>query len=246
MSKNEEKIERTKFKFGRNPLSFIIVVVSLAIIIFGAVTISSYVTAWNNNKVTPFVTAKSDEDTTTSAYKDSLPSNFSLQEESDNYIIKRMDGKDFNLFDFTVECKEYGQQTNGSATFNFSIKANDNIKSKVKVLKDLDNNHKNIQFAFCFASDWVGLCKYASTVTKYELSFTAEEATTFTKSITGLSNYPLSANTFPVPIKVYTPDLYVCITFSYESSGVKTENYILRYTYNEYHVDGVTVGGYTK
>ena len=245
MSKNEEKIEHTKFKFGRNPLSLIIVIVALAIIIFGAVTISSYVTTWNNNKITPFVSS-SDDGSGNTTYKDSLPSGFSLEEESDSYIIKRMDGKDFNLFDFTIECKEYGQLTNGSATFNCSIKANDNIKSKVKVLKDLDNNKKNIQFAFCFASDWVGLCKYATSVSKYQLSFTAEEATTFTKSISGLSNYPLTANTFPAPITVYTPDLYVCITFSYESSGVKTENYILKYTYNEYHVDGVTVGGYTK
>ena len=245
MSKNEEKLERTKFKFGRNPLSLIIVVVSLAIIIFATVTISSYVTTWNNNKITPFVSS-SDDGSDNTKYKDSLPSNFSLSEESDSYIIKRMDGKDFNLFDFTIECKEYGQQTNGSATFNCSIKANDNIKAKAKVLKDLDSNKKNIQFAFCFAADWIGLCKYASTVSKYQISYTAEEATTFTKSISGLSTFPATASTFPVPIKVYTPDLYVCITFSYESGGVKTENYILKYTYDEYHVDGVTVGGYTK
>ncbi len=245
MNKSEGKIERTKFKFGRNPLSFIIVVVSLAIIIFAAITISSYVKTWNDNKVTPFVSS-SDDGSNNTKYKNSLPTGFALQEESENYIIKRMDGKDFNLFDFKIECREYGQLTNGSATFDCSIKANDNIKEKAKVLKDLDTNKRNIQFAFCFAADWVGMCTYATSISKYQISYTAEDPTTFTKSISGLSNFPLTANTFPVPIKVYTPDLYVCITFSYESGGVKTENYILKYTYNDYHVDGVTIGGYVK
>ena len=242
MKKNEESTSKTKFKFGRNPLSLIIVVVSLAIIIFAVVTISSYVTTWNDNQVTPFVTAKSSD--STDANKDSLPTSFSLGEESDTNKIYRMNGKDFNVIDFTLECTEYGQNTNGYAQFSCSAKWNANTSNKTSVLKPFTNSSEyNIQFAFCLASDWVGICKYASAVTKKTISSSKESADTFTKSINGLTSYPATANTFPVPVKVYTPDLYVCITFQYENNGTITENYILKYTYDDYHTDR-TVGGH--
>lgn len=245
MAKNNVEPTKTKFKFGRNPLSFIIVVVSLAIIIFGVVTISSYVNAWNNNKVTPFVTSSADENTDTT-YKSSLPTSFSLSEESDYYEIIRMNGKDFDMFDFTCKCTEYGANTNGSATFAFTIKWNEKTSENYTVLKDIDTNQKNIQFAFCLASDWVGFCKYASSLTKYKISSSDSEAISFSKSITGVGDFPLTTSTFPVPVKIYTPNLYVCITYMYENNGTRTKNYILQYTYDEYHIDGETIGGYKK
>ena len=42
MKKENEELTKTKFKFGRNPLSFIIIIVSLAIIVFAIVVINSY------------------------------------------------------------------------------------------------------------------------------------------------------------------------------------------------------------
>ncbi len=243
MKKSEENKQRTKFKFGRNPLSLIIVVLSLAIIFFVSYTIYSYASTWNKNTVTPFVTQKNTESSETDSYKNTSP--ITLEQESDNYKIIRMNGKDFNLFDLTVECTEYGQQTNGYGQFKATLKWNENTSNKAKVLKDLDNSQHNIQLAFCLASDWVGFCKYATSMANNKITSTSD-AITASKSVEGLKSFPITANTFPVPVKVYTPDLYVLIRFQYEDNGVKTENYILKYTYDEYHIDGKTIGGYTK
>jgi len=243
MKNKEENTERTKFKFGRNPLSFLIVLAGLGIILFVVSTIYSYTSTWKKYNITPFVTVLGENPTDKEKERldSNLPSNFELKEADKNNTVTRMDGKDFNVFDLSVECLDFGQTTTYNAKFRTKIKWNDNTSKKASVLRPFDDTNKNVKIAYCLGADWVGFCKYSSSVLSLEVKSDREEKQFSDSYVEGTNFFPKTAKTFPGNIKVKTPNLYVFLHFQYENDGLKTETYILRYTFNEYHTEN-TIG----
>ena len=249
MKKENEELTKTKFKFGRNPLSFIIIIATLALIIFAIVIINSYTEAWKKYNVTPFVTAyeANDKDSTTEAANrklrlGSLPTDsyssdgFKIPESNDANVVKRMNGKDFDALDFTINCNNNYNIEGNSVVFKTSVKWNENTSSRTKILKPY-SGEKTVKIGLCLAADWVGFCRYSTSISALEIKSTDTEAKNTSISVQGISYFPKTTHTFPVPVSIKTPDLFVFIQFQYETNGVvgaKTETYILKYKYNEY------------
>ena len=253
MKKENEELTKSKFKFGRNPLSFIIIIVSLAIIVFAIVVINSYSDTWKKNNVTPFVTKyeANDRDSVDQAANrkirlGNLPTDsyttsgegFKIPDADNANVVKRMNGKDFDALDFKINCNGSGKWNveANSVEFTMTFKWNENTSARAKVLKPY-RNESNVKYGLCLAADWVGFCQYSSSISAISLKSTDESDRTVKMSVKGISYFPISAKTIPFPVKVNTPDLFVFIQFQYETDGVvgaKTETYILKYTYKEY------------
>ena len=261
--KNEQ--QKTKFKFGRNPLSLLIILAGIGLFFLIFIPIYSYSSTWNANKVTPFLTyyktASSDSEKVKekqmSRLSTQLPSGIiDINTKSDTTTVYKMKGKDFKLFDVEIKCNSYTNTHSGSdsAQFNFDLKWNDSTTEElgVKTLVPFSNeNKKDIKLTSCFAANWVGFCMYQvsnnisqSTITP-GVDETDYTGATFTSTISGLDYFPAKANTWPVPQKVNAPDLFLYIEFNYQNNGQKTRIYILQYTFDEYNPDAKAGGIYS-
>ena len=255
--KNEER-EKTKFKFGRNPLSLIIVVGALALLFLIIYPIYSYTTTWNKNNVTPFVTvleSKDSSDEKMAKRLGSLPNNFTPLDDANTSEVIRMNGKDFDIFDVKVTCDTYDNRHDGNdkAKFTFTISWTDTTTEKLGVteLKPFVNdNKKDIKLASCLAADWVGFCKYQTSVSQDIVTKSSSDDTyspaTLTSQISDLDYFPAKAKTWPGNISVKTPDLFVCIMIQYEKDGLQSKTYILKYKFDEYNPNAEAGGIYTK
>lgn len=255
--KTEEK-QPTKFKFGRNPLSVIIVVLALVLLFFIFYPIYSYTTTWNKNNVTPFITVLSSKDSSDEKISErlgKLPSDFTPLDDSNTTEVIRMNGKDFDIFDVKISCDEYSNRHEGNdqATFTFTISWTDTTTEKLGVteLKPFDvNKKKDIKLASCFAADWVGFCKYQTSVSTDIVTKSSSEDTynpaTLKSQISGLDYFPAIAKTFPVNKTVKAPDLFVAIMFQYEKDGLQSKTYILKYKFDEYNPNAEAGGVYSK
>lgn len=268
----KQKTEPTKFKFGRNPLSLIIIIAAVGIVILVTSIIYSYSSTWNNYNVTPFETYYSstdkEKDSTTVQEKKakrlstSLPSNITDLKKVDSSVeLYKMNGKDFDLFDLEINCKNYTNTHAGNdqAAFEFTIKWTDKTTEQLGTnsLIPFDTDVKNdIKLTSCFAADWVGFCMYqtGSTTTKIvtkdpnsgDEADTSYTGATFNSTISGLDYFPTKAKTFPVNIDVKTPDLFIYIEFMYQHNGSKTRIYVLKYTFDEYNPNAKAGGIYSK
>ena len=259
--------ETTKFKFGRNPLSLIIVLAALGILFLIFFPIYSYSSTWKNNNVTPFETyyktSSTDSDTVkekkTKRLSTSLPSGITdLKTEDSTYEIYKMKGKDFNLFDVEINCTAYNNNHDGAdaATFKVTMKWKDNTKEDLgtnTLVPFSNDNKKDIKMAGCFAADWVGFCKYqttnsllSSTITPQESESEYSGAAFSAISIDGLDYFPAKAKTWPIPMSAKTPDLFLYVEFKYQHNGIKTRIYILQYTFDEYNPGAKAGGIYSK
>ena len=263
--KNEQ--QKTKFKFGRNPLSLIIILAAIGLVFLIFYPIYSYSSTWNNNNVTPFLTYYKDSANDSEKVQEkkkerlstSLPSNITDLKTTDKSIeVIKMKGKDFDLFDVNITCKSYTNIHSGSdsAEFSFNLKWNDKTSEDlggVKALVPFNNDSKNdIKLTSCFAADWVGFCKYqtstsiSSKIITPEADETDYDGANFTSTISGLDYFPAKAKTWPVNVSVKTPDLFLYIEFKYQNNGNKTRIYVLQYTFDEYNPDAAAGGIYTK
>lgn len=260
------------FHFGRNPLSIIIVLAALGILFLIFFPIYSYSSTWNNNNVTPFETyyntSESNDSETVQAKKQKrlstvLPAVVDLKTKDASYEIYKMNGKDFDLFDLEINCTAYTNthdvDSSGSSTdnakFTFTVRWTDKTTEQLGVnfLIPFDGK-KDIKLHTCFAADWVGFCKY-QTSTNVSQSIITKASTesdedytgaSFSSTISGLEYFPAKANTFPVPVSVKTPDLFVYIEFKYQHNGAKTRVYVLKYTFDEYNPNAKAGGIYSK
>ena len=153
----------------------------------------------------------------------------------DTENVTRMNGKDFKEFELEFVCEEYSE---ASKKAKFSIKAykNENTKSVTNKVKQ--------QYAVCVSADWVGFASYSTEElsSSFYIYDSAASASSTSTTVYELIDFPAKANTWPVPVTVEAPDVYVYISYTYykvdgATSGDKeTKNYILKYSYSELDV----------
>lgn len=266
----KQATESTKFKFGRNPLSLIIIIGVLGLLFLIIFPIYSYSSTWKSKNVTPFetyydTTKTSDSSTVQTAktkrLSTTLPTGITDIKTKDSSVeVYKMKGKDFDLFDLEINCSEYNNnkiEGSDKASFSFTLKWTNKSTEELgdNKLIPFDNESKrDIRLTTCFAADWVGFCKYqvSNTISSSTITKSADEldenytGALFSSTISGLEYFPAKANTWPVPVSVKAPDLFLYIEFKYQHNGPKTRIYILQYTFDEYNPDAKAGGIYTK
>lgn len=222
MGKNEKNKQKRKLPFGRNLFTLIFVAVTLLVLSLIIYTVQSYVTAANKSKYTPFVTQ---------TITDGKATDFA--EGSFNTIDERMKFDKFNAMGVLLTCTKYVEDDSNATTrqaiYKVSVYKNDNTPA-------LKNG--KVSISICMAAPWVGFIKYPSSSSAKELEICENEeaakATSNTKyktfTISGQIDFPAKVNTWPVPITIDTPTIYLYLT--YTDTYSKTKTVVLEYGYH--------------
>ena len=220
MSKIDNK-EKKGFKFGRNSGTLLLIIGGL-ILLFLLISIPyGYISEGNKNDITPY---KSKAET------------INIEK------AKRMKGSSFKEMDVEFYCSKYDVEGN-TATFSLNIIWNENTSNLSDNSEKLEivSGSNTVEAYVALCADWVSFETY-STSQKFKV---APEHTALPKtvSLTGINHFPKYAKTWPIAVKVDTPNAYVYLRYTYLDSGNRiTKIYILEYTYNDYHTDK-TIGG---
>lgn len=236
---NENK---KKFKFGRNPLTFIILISSIVVIFFIACIIRGLYLINVTYDVTPYKTNMTED------YKSQFTGVSAVFNDIEFYEYKdikknkaesdKTNGCYTNLyFDTYFYCKNYLFENDDEATFTVQVKWNANTKTYTKNygLKYLSSSY-NVYTTLCLAKDKVDFCKYAASIQKMKIGDTLSIATrSFT--MTGLAGFPLvSKKTFPIYHSEKAPDAY--LYFCFQSAGEdELKKICIHYTYDEYMIN---------
>lgn len=201
--------------FGRNVFTLVVVALSIIIVFLGIFITTQYVSTYNKNNVTPYVTK-------------TLGTNFAEGDYNSNAV--RMKGKDFKELGVIFTCTNFvDEETTKSAKYEL----------RTYLLDDSKNISENLVANVCFANDWIGYVAYSSKSTSVKVAAdkkTAEESTTYRKTFTinSFGNYPAKTDTWPIKISVDKPTIYLYLEYSYYQNGEKKkEAYILEYSYDE-------------
>ena len=221
MKKEKDNNQKKKLPFGRNIFTFVFGVVVVLVLTLIIYTSYSYISTYNNNKYTPFV----DE-------------SIGKQYESNSYNldgVTRTNYKNFNDFGLVVRCTSYEQDNNTSAVNKATYKIS---TYKLENTKDIKNG--KVSFMMCMGADWVGFLKYPTSTSIATLEFNANEETakkdspTYSKTFTfsGIINFPAKANTWPIPVTLDCPLIYLYVNYSYQENGkTLSKSYVLQYNY---------------
>ena len=221
MKKENNQEKKKKLPFGRNIFTIVFVAVSITIITLIIYTITSYTTAYNNNKFTPFV-----DETIGKQYESS---SYNLEN------VSRISHKDFKDFGLVVTCTSYDEDENTGASAKASYKI---ATYKFEDTKDIKNGKVSVMM--CMGADWVNFLKYPTSTSIRELEFNASEevakkdSPTYSRtfSFSGIIDFPAKANTWPIPITVDCPNIYLYLSYSYQENGkTLTKSYVLQYSY---------------
>ena len=210
----------------------VIALIILLPLIYSGVT---YITAWNNNQVTPYaptITTNDDGSTTETAKISDIVLN-------DKTV--RMDGKDFNLFDINFEATYYNDREDehgtDTQTIKYSVKITKNDNSPSTIIPISTSSSYYFKSAVAICSNWIGLDTYSTSLTSFAFE------TTKSISVKCTTQFPAKANTWPVPVVVESPDCYLYLYFQTQENGKTVVNtYILKYTYQEYMTENTTGG----
>ena len=242
-----KQYENNKVKNKVNPRVIVKIVLLIAIvamiilipIIYSGVT---YIKAWSNNKKTPFaptiaVTETTESSTTTSTTTETAKiSGLKL----DN--VKRIDNKDFNLFDITLYASEYNDRENEKQQVVFSISLKKNENTPAGLVETASGQTSLVQTGLCLVANWIPFESYQSSLSSFTNSY-LENNTSRTVTINCKTQFPAKAETWPIKVTVDSPDCYLYLYFRTQENGKYVDNsYILKYSYEEY-VTKQTQGG---
>lgn len=220
-NKNNQKKKR-KLPFGRNLFTLITIALLLVVVALVVSTITSYVTAANKAKYEAFVTQSISDTETTNFSDDTFAT-----------IDSRQKASSFDTFGVVLKCTSYVEDENTTSTtrqaiYKVSLYKNDNTPS-------IKNGTVNV--TICMAAPWVGFIKYPSSSAPKSLEFCSDEENAKSSSpsnyktftISGQIDFPAKVNTFPVPITVDAPTIYLYL--SYTDAYSKTTTTVLEYSY---------------
>lgn len=209
--------------FGRNLFTLIFIIVAMILLFFIIYVPSNYITAYNSNKIRPFIDKT--KDTTFETQSQSNPFNV-----ADAVYMKEKDFEDFGIL---FKCTEYSEDSQ-SASYELRTYKTEATKAIVQ---------DTISVSLCLKANWIGFVAYSSTspsTTKLSADKETAEKTdlssTYKKTlkISSLADFPAKANTWPIKITVSEPSIHLYISYNYKENGVtKTNSYILNYTYSE-------------
>ena len=236
---NENK---KKFKFGRNPLTFITLISSIVVIFFVACMIRGLYLINVTYDVTPYKTNMTED------YKNQFTGVSAVFNDIEFYEYKdikknkaesdKTKGCYTNLyFDTYFYCKNYLYINNDEAEFTVQVKWNANTKTYAQSygLQEFTTGY-NVYTTLCLAKDKVDFCKYAASIQKMKISDTLSIATrSFT--MTGLAGFPrVAKDTFPIYHSEKAPDAY--LYFCFQSAGEdELKKICIHYTYDEYMIN---------
>ena len=218
----------------------LLVLLILTPIIYSGVT---YIKAWNKNVVPfePTVEESTDSTTTTSTEeKKTTPKITGV----DLTNVKRMDNKDFNLFNITFQATNYNDRTDeGKQNVTFKIVIERNENSPTLTYVDSGSTYL-MKTGVCLHADWIAFESYQSSLSTYTDTYLkAGNTGKPTFSVPCKTQFPAKADTWPVKVTVDSPDAYLYILYKTQENGVTTVNsYILKYTYEEYMTSSTTGG----
>lgn len=224
MANNNEK---TKFHFGRNPLSILIVLGGIFIVVFAILIFNG----WNNiskHKVTAFVDGSPN---TTSSSVDY--SNYGLFKD-----IEYIDQANYSTFDVTLKCTDWNRASD-KASFSVVIEMAGTTPQLYTT--SLDTSYTMI-IELCVASKINTYTAY-SPIKKIKVSNDYNNGkTTTTTYINGIDIYPRSVYEFPFfYISESEPTVYLNI-FYYTNTNTY-HNDCLVYDYKDFEVQS---GGIAK
>ncbi len=221
MKENNEKKQK-KLPFGRNIFTFLFAIVLFFIVAFIISTITSYVKASAKSKYEPFVTQSISNGEITNYTDDTFLS-----------IDYKMKASKFTTFGINLKCTSYiedepNTSTTRQAIYKISIYKNENTPS-------IKNGE--VKVSLCMAAPWVGFIKYPSSAAPKTLEFCADEENAKSSSpsyyktftISNQIDFPAKVNTFPIPITVDSPTIYLYL--SYVDAYSKTTTQVLEYSY---------------
>lgn len=234
---NENK---KKFKFGRNPLTFIILISSIVVIFFIACMIRGLYKINVTYDVTPYKTNMTED------YKNQFTGVSAVFNDIEFYDYKDIKknkaesdskaGCYTNLyFDTYFYCKNYLFINKDEAEFSLQIQWNANTKTYAKSygLKEFTTSC-NVYATLCLAKDKVDFCKYLTSIQKMKISETTSIMSPRALTMSGLKHFPLvSKDTFPIYHSEKAPDAY--LYFCFQSKGEdEPKKFCIHYTYDEY------------
>ena len=215
-------------------------------------------------------TVVDDKTTTTSAITKKMTEGAKVINGKDfkdfNFTFEATEYK--NITDYK-DGKAVKDTTHGSVTFKMTFQWNDKTKELAPNGFDLLPSSStsstlssyNIYAYVCLTSGWATydkkpVCLYntSNTYVKLEPTHTKDtegnETTDYVintpsnVTINGISVYPFTAPTWPVPVSEKAPDAYVYLYYIYKDAENKkvVNRVILKYTFDEYHKD-TTKGG---
>lgn len=218
-------------------------------IIYSGVT---YIKAWNKN-VVPFEPTV--EESTESTNSTNSTTTTSTEEKKttpkitgvDLTNVKRMDNKDFDLFNITFQATNYNDRLDeGKQNVTFKVVIERNEKSPTLTYVDSGSTYL-MKTGVCLHADWIAFESYQSSLSTYTDTYLKAGNTGKTNiNISCKTQFPAKADTWPVKVTVDSPDAYLYILYKTQENGVTTVNsYILKYTYEEY-MTSTTTGGIIK
>lgn len=219
---NNKETKKKKLPFGRNLFTLLFVALVLVVLAFIITTITSYVTESQKSKYEPFVTQSISNGTAT---------NFT--DETFNKVDERIKAKKFDTFGVVLKCTSYVEDENTTSTTRQAVYK----LSLYKYENTPTIKNGTVYASICMAAPWVGFIKYPSSSAPKSLEFCASEENARSTSpsnyksftISGQIDFPAKVNTFPVPITVDAPSIYLYL--AYTDAYGKTTTKVLEYTY---------------
>ena len=186
----------------------------------------SYINAYNSTKVTPYAPTVTKNDDGTESTTDKISGIYLTD-------VKRLDNKEFKLFDITFECTKYNDRKDDkvqSLSFNLTIKSNDDTPADITFLPSSTTYKVKAAVALC--SDWVNLNSYSTSLTQMKIDDTGSRTLTVSCPV----QFPAQTTScWPVPVTIATPTCYLYLYYRTQEKGVYKEYaYILQYTYEEF------------
>ena len=216
----------------------LISIIALIIILPCVYSGITYINAYNSNKHTPFAPTETTNDDGTKSETEKI-SGVVIDENT-----KRMDAKDFKLFDITFKCTYYNDREDEKGTdiqtVKYSLKVTKNLDSPSSISPISTSSTYYLKAGLCLTADWIDLESYSSSLTSF--AFDSEKSF----SISCKKQFPAKASTWPFPVVVDSPDCYLYLFYNTQENGKTVQNtYILKYTYQEY-ITATTDGGIRK
>lgn len=218
----------------------IVKIVVLLVIIIGVLITpfiysgTTYIKAWNNNKITPFAPTVTESDSGGEATTTDKISGLKL----DN--VQRINHTEFNKFDLTFEATNYDDRDAKKVEFKIILKKNDNTPSGLTTISSGSTNM--VQTGICLCANWIGFESYQTSLSTFNDSYLTN-GTARTTSIKCETTFPAKADTWPVKVTVDSPNCYLYIYYRTQENGEYVDNsYILEYTYSDIMTSSTTGG----
>lgn len=229
-SNNKEKLK---------PRVIVKIVVLLVIIIGVLITPfiysgTTYIKAWNNNKITPFAPTITQSDDSSTPTETAKISGLKL----DN--VKRIEHTEFDKFDLTFEATNYDDRDAKKVDFKIILKKNDNTPDGLTTISG--SSTTLVQTGICLCANWIGFESYQTSLSTFNDSYLTNGSSR-TTSIKCETSFPAKADTWPVKVTVDSPDCYLYVYYRTQENGEYVDNsYILKYTYSDIMTSSTTGG----